>query len=196
MAIVTGMFLLFNILRPRQNGRHSRDYIVKCIFLNKNVYISTKISLEFFPKGPISKSPALVHIMAWRRPGDKPLSEPMMVSLRLHICATRRQWFSKTRNTLSYPCLYTKSLADREHALSPLVRRMSFPCEDVYAFQLILLRNRPQRPGLRPCRIISFTLVLAPFSSSSKSGSIAAFTISSWKLKAAIPWPVSIFTAK
>ena len=25
--------------------------------------------------------PALVQIMAWRRPGDKPLSEPMMVDL-------------------------------------------------------------------------------------------------------------------
>ena len=30
--------------------------------------------------------------MAWRRPGDKPLSEPMMVSLLTHICVTRHQW--------------------------------------------------------------------------------------------------------
>ena len=30
--------------------------------------------------------------MAWRRPGDKPLSEPMMVSLLTHICVTRPQW--------------------------------------------------------------------------------------------------------
>ena len=30
--------------------------------------------------------------MAWRRPGDKPLSEPMMVSLPTHICVTRPQW--------------------------------------------------------------------------------------------------------
>ena len=30
--------------------------------------------------------PALVQIMAWRRPGDKPLSEPMMVNLLTHIC--------------------------------------------------------------------------------------------------------------
>ena len=30
--------------------------------------------------------------MAWRRPGDKPLSEPMMVSLLTHICITRPQW--------------------------------------------------------------------------------------------------------
>ena len=31
--------------------------------------------------------------MAWRRPGDKPLSEPMMVSLLKHICVTRPQCF-------------------------------------------------------------------------------------------------------
>ena len=30
--------------------------------------------------------------MAWRRPGDKPLSEPMMVRLVTHICVTRPQW--------------------------------------------------------------------------------------------------------
>ena len=30
--------------------------------------------------------------MAWRRPGDKPLSETMMVSSPTHICVTRPQW--------------------------------------------------------------------------------------------------------
>ena len=35
----------------------------------------------FGPKGPINNTPALVQIMAWCRPGGKPLSEPMMVSL-------------------------------------------------------------------------------------------------------------------
>ena len=78
----------FNTLRPRQNGRHFADDIFKCIFLNESVWIPIKISL----KGPINKFPALVQIMAWRRPGDKPLSEPMMVSLPTHICVTRPQW--------------------------------------------------------------------------------------------------------
>ena len=31
-------------------------------------------------------------IMAWRWTGGKPLSEPMMVSLMMHICVTRPQW--------------------------------------------------------------------------------------------------------
>ena len=82
----------FNILRPRQNGRHFPDDSFKLILLNENVWISIEVSLKFVPKGPINNIPALVQIMAWRRPGDKPLSEPMMVSSLTHICVTRPQW--------------------------------------------------------------------------------------------------------
>ena len=82
----------FNTLRPRQNGPHFPDDIFKCIFLNENVWISIKISLNFVPRGPINNIPASVQIMAWRWPGDKPLSEPMMVCLLTHISVTRSQW--------------------------------------------------------------------------------------------------------
>ena len=34
--------------------------------------------------------------MAWRWPGDKPLSEPMMVSVLTHICVTRPQWVNSS----------------------------------------------------------------------------------------------------
>ena len=81
-----------NTLRPRQNGRYFPDDIFKCIFLNENVWISIKFSLKFVPKVPINNFPALVQLMACRRPGDKPLSEPMIVSLPTHICVTRPQW--------------------------------------------------------------------------------------------------------
>ena len=74
-------FITVNTSRPRQNGRHFTDDSFKCISLNENVWILIKISLKFVPKGPINNIPALVQIMAWWRPGDKPLSEPMMVSL-------------------------------------------------------------------------------------------------------------------
>ena len=83
---------LFNTLRPRQDGRRFPDDIFKHIFWNENVIIFIKISLKFVPNGPIDNIPALVQIMAWRRPGDKPLSEPMVVSLLTHICVTRPQW--------------------------------------------------------------------------------------------------------
>ena len=85
----------FLTLRPRQNGRHFPDNIFKCIFLNEKAWISIKISLKFVPGGPINKIPALVRIMAWRRSGDKPLSEPMMVNLLTHICVTGPQWVNR-----------------------------------------------------------------------------------------------------
>ena len=63
-----------NSLRPRQNGCLFADDTFKRIFLNENIRISTENSLKFVPKGLINNIPALVLIMAWRRPGDKPLS--------------------------------------------------------------------------------------------------------------------------
>ena len=83
---------MLNTLRPRQNGGRFADDILDCVLLNENVWLSIKISLKLLPKGPINNIPALVPIMTWRRPGDKPLSEPLMVSLLTHICTTRPQW--------------------------------------------------------------------------------------------------------
>ena len=81
-----------NTLRLRQNSRHFADDILKCMFLHKDVWVSIKISLKFVPRGPINNIPALVQIMAWRRPGNKPLSEPMMASLLKYVCVTPPQW--------------------------------------------------------------------------------------------------------
>ena len=80
---------VFNTLGPRRNRRHFADDIFKCIFLDENVLISIKISLKFIPKDPINNIPTLVQIMAWRRPGDKPLSEPMLIISLTHICVAR-----------------------------------------------------------------------------------------------------------
>ena len=92
---------MINTLRPRQNGRHFPDDIFKCIFLNENVSISNIISLKFISKGPINNIPALIQIMARRRPGDKPISEQMMVSLLTHICVTRQCTRLWTANTVT-----------------------------------------------------------------------------------------------
>ena len=88
----TRVLLIFNPLRPRRNRRHFTDDIFKCILLNETVLILIKISLKLISKGPINNIPALVQIMAWRRPGDKPLSEPMMIISLTHMCVTRPQW--------------------------------------------------------------------------------------------------------
>ena len=83
-----GCFFFYK-LRPRQNGCHFVDDISKCIFFwTESAWISINISLKFVPKGSINNIPALVQIMAWRRPGYKPLSEPMILSLLTHIYAS------------------------------------------------------------------------------------------------------------
>ena len=91
-----------NTLRPRQIGWHFADDIFKRIFFNENVWISIKISLKFFPTVPINKIQALFRMMAWRRPGDKPLSEAMLVSLLTHKCVTRPQWVKASANGRRY----------------------------------------------------------------------------------------------
>ena len=45
--------------------------------------------------------------MALHRPGDKPLSEPMMVSLLTHICVTRPRWVnSQTHDRCVQPVFH------------------------------------------------------------------------------------------
>ena len=68
----------FNSSPPGQNGRYVADDIFKCIYMNENFSILIRISLNFVPMGPIYNKSALVQVMAWRRLGDKPLSELML----------------------------------------------------------------------------------------------------------------------
>ena len=98
-----------NTLKPRQNERHFADDIFKCILAFENVWIPITISLKSVPESPINGIPALVQIMAWRRPGDKPLSEPMMVSLPTHMCVTRPQWVNSSAYALDMEILQTST---------------------------------------------------------------------------------------
>ena len=109
----------FNTLRPRQNGRHFADDIFKCIFLNENAWISINISLKFVPNGPINNIPALVQIMAWRRSGDKPFSEPLMVRLLTHICVTRPEWVNLSSVRYHYNGV---NFLENTHKRHPLTR--------------------------------------------------------------------------
>ena len=79
-------------IEAERYGRHIPDDIFNSIFLNENIRMSINDSLKFVPKSRMNHIPVLVQIMAWRRLGDKPLSEPMMVNLLTHICVTRPQW--------------------------------------------------------------------------------------------------------
>ena len=80
---------LYQHIVTEANGRRFLDGTFKRVFVHENVIISIENSLKFIPTGRIYKIPPLVQIMAWRRPGDKTLSEPMVASLLTHICVTR-----------------------------------------------------------------------------------------------------------
>ena len=54
------------------------QWIFWLFFANENALFLIKISLKFVHKGPIPNILELVQIMAWRQPGNKPFSEPMM----------------------------------------------------------------------------------------------------------------------
>ena len=84
------------------------------MFVPELIYKNYIISVKFVTKGPINNFPALVQIMAWCRPSDRPLSEPMRVRLPTHICVIRPQWV-KTM---------TKSAAGRDASPSTPMRKM------------------------------------------------------------------------
>ena len=108
LIFVMVLSLQNNTLRPRQNCRQFSDDIFKCIFLNENMQTYIKLSLKFVPNIPVNNIPALVQIMAWRRPGDKPLSDPMMVRSLTLKCVTLPQWDNHENQ------LVTKTTAQNE----------------------------------------------------------------------------------
>ena len=57
--------------------------------------ITCKIALIWMSPDLTDDKSILAQVMAWRRSGDKPLSESMMVSSLTHICVTRPQCVKK-----------------------------------------------------------------------------------------------------
>ena len=161
LATSHGRNYVLNTLMPRQNGRHFADDIFKCIFLNENVWISIKISLKFVPKGPINNIPALVQIMAWRRPGDKPLSEAMMVNLPTHICVFRPQWVNEHQGStlrivrLSNPTWFTHWTSSIS---IQVVQFLILICEEIWVeTNEIAFRTTCQKVNVDPCQHLDFS---------------------------------------
>ena len=86
-------------------GRDKMDAILQTAFSSTFSWMKMFELLLKFPKDRINNIPALVQIMAWRRAGDKPLSEPMVVSLPMHVCVTRPQWVNSPYNNVH--CMMT-----------------------------------------------------------------------------------------
>ena len=73
------------------------------------------VDWKFTEISPINNIPALVQIMAWRWPGDKPLSEPMLVSLLRHTCVILSPKFSKFLLVNLWKCIF-RNFKHKNHA--------------------------------------------------------------------------------
>ena len=68
-----------NSSSPEQNNGNFEDDIFKySLWECKILYFWLIFHSSFVPKGQINNIPVLVKIMAWRRIGGNPISEPMM----------------------------------------------------------------------------------------------------------------------
>ena len=99
-----------NTMRPKQNGRHFSGGIFKCIFVNEIIWISNAIRLKFLPKGLIDNNTELVQIMASRRTGDKPLSEPMVGDAYMRLSASMSFNWRQKESWITIPILRESTL--------------------------------------------------------------------------------------
>ena len=80
------------LISPTQNGCHFTEDICRCIFVNEKFCILIKFHLNLFLMIQLTITQHWFKIMAWRRIGDKPSSEPMLNDSLTHICGTRGRW--------------------------------------------------------------------------------------------------------
>ena len=131
----------------RRHRTHYDVTVMKCIFLNENVWILIKISLKFVPKCPFNNNPSLVLVTAWRRTGDEPLSEPMMFSLVTHASLGLNE-SKKLEDLLKYLSVCI------EVTILVLKPEYSEKCVIIKAADaLALASQRDQQPWYRMCRI-------------------------------------------
>ena len=82
------MEIHYHAKRLTHQGRDKMAAIFQTTFSNAFSWMEMHEFDEDFteavPNGPINNISALVQIMAWHRPGDKPQSEPMIVYWRIY----------------------------------------------------------------------------------------------------------------
>ena len=119
------------------------------IFSNENVRISIKISLKFVPEGLINNIPALVQVMAWCWPGDKPLYEPMMVRLLKHICITWPLWVKDICTSHSTQILTHLGLVSH---ICDMKNSSHFPSDAYMRHKSLYFSYRPRGRPTKQCQ--------------------------------------------
>ena len=117
--LVTVRVVILDICQQKRHGwcRQIRaKYDGELNMINDNWCLYTGITRDVLYVIPFS-----FKRFPYRREGDKPLSEPMMVNLLTHICVARPQWVNTcvtghatpvviAGTTILVPCLEVKSL--------------------------------------------------------------------------------------
>ena len=112
--------------------RDKMDAISQTTFSNAFSWMKMLHYRLKFHWGLFLNIPALVQIMAWRRPGDKPLYGPMMVRLPTHLCVTRPQWVNSIFNqvALPFPVMILARIRWIFLTLVPAIQNTSFNSND------------------------------------------------------------------
>ena len=74
-------------------------HILKIIFLDENVLISNRLSLNIISKCMIDDTVTLVHVMAWHLTGNGPSSEPLLKCFR-YVASLKQNEFIETRDMI------------------------------------------------------------------------------------------------
>ena len=110
-----------NTLRQKQNECHFADDIFKCIFFNENDWISLRFHLSLFLRVHLTIFQHWFRYNGLAPWGDKPLSEPMMVSLPTHICVTWPQWVKECHISTNMPLCQYRHLYCEENMYARLL---------------------------------------------------------------------------
>ena len=101
-------------------------------FLISKYCIFIPISLKFVPKELIDNKSALVQVMAWRRTGDKAVSESIVAYFTdAYICVTRPQWTGSPKPR--------ENTIERCHTRWEIVMRFAYTVDSLAVFQMLCL---------------------------------------------------------
>ena len=128
--------IFFNILTLSQNGRQFPDDNFICIFLNGDIQSWIKLSLKFFPNGPINNSPWLVQLMAWQATSHY-LNQWRLVDWRIYA--------SLGLNELRFIIIPINI----KHNPSDILRVYIYACVKRGTVVFVWRRSRPMREGVR-----------------------------------------------
>ena len=155
-TLLSGMFATsgpqcVNILRPRQMEASSQTTFSIAFSWMKMFEFRLKFPWSLFPRVQLTIFQHWLDngLAAWRRPGDKPLSEPMVVSLPTPICVARsqcvnyctEQWQFSKRNKSCPMIRLSHSRRDKTAVILLTTFSNSVSCMEIVAFWCKFHRN-------------------------------------------------------